>query len=413
MSRIGSPRRALRVLLALALLALLCVSAVSAFNPYEDEDDTGSGSVPETSTLSCTKDAVTGEEKCESVAKIVPDEEVLAEKIAIAEAEREAAAEKKRLAREEATRKMYEEREAKKERKRQEREAKEKAEEKDAHKPNTEDYKIKEPLKALKVDYYKFFGVERDAPKLKIRKAANTVAVANHPDKCPTKECMERMVVINQARDVLLNDETRTEYDFLLNYGFKIYDKELYDDMWKLFQEDPHNMPNGFADAPDFDSDFSDMNLTEESAGWLLLLTGSITLAMMVGPIIKFWEKSQTAEAKKAAQKKALLDAQVKNQAALGSLKKKQEKYTGERGAKRFDGASPSPSPKAGANTTAPARQSSPGVATAVTLVCCIGVFLSFVAPVAAASFETDVSISYYDLLEVATGAEAAALKKA
>jgi curved DNA-binding protein CbpA len=325
------------------VLALLCLSSVSAFNPYSDEDDVGSGSVPSTSTLECTVDPATGEETCTSIAKVVMDDAELEARVAAAEAEREETARIKAEARAKYEAERYAEREQKKEQKRREAEKREKAlnNQEDGKKkgPSQDDYKIKAPLKKLKVDYYKFFGVERDATKLAIRKNVNAMAVANHPDKCDTVDCREKMVVINQARDVLLNDETRAEYDFLLRFGFKIYDKELYEDMKKQYEEDPDNMPNGFPeDAIHPESDFSVMNVTAEGAGWILLFTGLITAGMLALPVYKFWVKSQSAEAKKAAQKKVLLEAQQRaKMEASSSSKKKAERYTGERSAKRFN----------------------------------------------------------------------------
>lgn len=329
--------------LLVAVLALLCVSTVSGFNPYEDEDDVGTGSAPSTSTLTCVVDPATGEEKCESIAKQVMDDAELEERVAAAEAEREETMRLKAEARAAYNAEKYAEREARKEQKRKEAEkraekAAQDAEGKQKKGPNQDDYKIKEPLKKLRMDYYRFFGVERDDSKLKIRKNVNAMAVANHPDKCDTVKCREAMVVINQARDVLLNDETRAEYDFLLRFGFKVYDKDLYADMKKQFEEDPNNMPNGFNDDyHDPESDFSTMNVTAEGAGWILLFTGLITAAMVAWPIVKFWEKTTNADAKKAAAKKALLEAQQRAKMEMGSSKKKTERFTGERVPKRFN----------------------------------------------------------------------------
>jgi hypothetical protein len=105
-----------------------------------------------------------------------------------------------------------------------------------------------------------------------------------------------------------------------------------------------------------------------------------------------------------------------------GSMKKKQEKYLGERGPKRFDASpspSPSPSPKNGVNTTAAAgRAASPLATSAVTMLCLVAL-LAFLAPSAvqarpmANTFEPQIQSSYYELLEVAASVEGAALKKA
>jgi hypothetical protein len=167
------------------------------------------------------------------------------------------------------------------------------------------------------------------------------------------------------------------------------------------------------------------MDLTEESAGWLLLLTGSVTMALLAWPVVKFWEKSLGDEKKKELLKKGLQSSIAKGKMSLESQKKKTEKFTGERVAKRFDNgteaspsptasASPSASPKFSLNgpkTTLPASTSSNKAksgraAAAVTILALVGL-LALVAPVLASE------VSYYDILEVAAGAEGAALKKA
>lgn len=170
------------------------------------------------------------------------------------------------------------------------------------------------------------------------------------------------------------------------------------------------------------------MDLTEESAGWLLLLTGSVTMALLAWPIVKFWEKSLGDEKKKELLKKGLQSSIAKGKMQLESQKKKTEKFTGERGVKRFGdnssdaaaspspSASPSASPKFSLNgpkTTLPSSSNKGGRATAtVTLLALVGL-LALVAPVIASAASADFEVSYYDLLEVAVNAEGAALKKA
>lgn len=57
------------------------------------------------------------------------------------------------------------------------------------------------------MNYYKFFGVSDDAKKMEIRRVANNMALANHPDKCPDRDdakCIaqrkEKMIIINEVR---------------------------------------------------------------------------------------------------------------------------------------------------------------------------------------------------------------------
>lgn len=59
----------------------------------------------------------------------------------------------------------------------------------------------------VQVNYYKFFGVSDDAKKMEIRRVANNMALANHPDKCPDRDdakCIaqrkEKMIIINEVR---------------------------------------------------------------------------------------------------------------------------------------------------------------------------------------------------------------------
>ena len=58
------------------------------------------------------------------------------------------------------------------------------------------------------MNYYKFFGVSDDAKKMEIRRVANNLALANHPDKCPDRDdakCIaqrkEKMIIINEVHN--------------------------------------------------------------------------------------------------------------------------------------------------------------------------------------------------------------------
>lgn len=426
-----SRRGFVRGLLCLLFLGLLC-SSILAFNPHDaDEgDEAGSGSAPSTSTLRCAVDPATGAERCESEATLhVPDEAELARKVEEAEAERLATQKRKAEARAQRIAREEEEKAARRAKREAEAERSKAEHEEKKQKRSADDYKLSDPLKKLKVNYYRFFGVEADTPKLRIRKAANTMALENHPDKCPTQVCKDRMLVINQARDVLLDDATRAEYDFLLRWGFKVYDKELYDDIYELYQEGREDeIPHGFDDdAFDPSSDYSSMNVSAEGAGWLLLLCGGLTLAMLAWPVVKFWEKRGDAEARRVALKNQMLAAKHKGAQAL-SIKKKTERFTGDRTVKRFvddkpqqspKGAakasaspSPSPSPKSAngpSTATGLQRRASPVATSSVALLCVLG--LLCLVPFAAQAEET--TVSYYELLEVSSGVDALGLKKA
>lgn len=59
-------------------------------------------------------------------------------------------------------------------------------------------------------DYYKVLGVSRDADIKTIKKAYRQKARDAHPDKGGTEE---KMAVINEAYEVLSNEELRTRFD--------------------------------------------------------------------------------------------------------------------------------------------------------------------------------------------------------
>ena len=63
-------------------------------------------------------------------------------------------------------------------------------------------------------DYYKILGVERSASEEDIRKAYRKLAMKYHPDRNPNdKEAEERFKEINEAYEVLSDQEKRKKYD--------------------------------------------------------------------------------------------------------------------------------------------------------------------------------------------------------
>lgn len=135
---------------------------------------------------------------------------------------------------------------------------------------------------------------------------------------------------------MLLSDEKRPKYDFLLNFGFKVFDEELYNDVKKDFDAG-EEIVGGWGEDRDPSSDFSTMQLSEEAAGWVLLFCGSVAAALLAWPVWKFWEARQGSEAKKLLLKKNLQSSLSKGQEKMASMKKKTEKFTGEKTVKRFD----------------------------------------------------------------------------
>ena len=64
-------------------------------------------------------------------------------------------------------------------------------------------------------DYYQILGVAREASADDIRKAYRKLARKYHPDVSKEADAGARMAEINEAHDVLRDDEKRTAYDAL------------------------------------------------------------------------------------------------------------------------------------------------------------------------------------------------------
>jgi molecular chaperone DnaJ len=64
------------------------------------------------------------------------------------------------------------------------------------------------------MDYYEILGVSRNATKVEIKKAYRKLAMKYHPDRNPgDKEAEEKFKLINEAYQVLSDDEKRAVYD--------------------------------------------------------------------------------------------------------------------------------------------------------------------------------------------------------
>ena len=78
-------------------------------------------------------------------------------------------------------------------------------------------------------DYYKILGVSKDADKATIKKAYRKLAAKYHPDKNPgDKEAEERFKAVNEANQVLSDDQKRKKYEEL-GANWEAYQNTGYD----------------------------------------------------------------------------------------------------------------------------------------------------------------------------------------
>ena len=69
-------------------------------------------------------------------------------------------------------------------------------------------------------DYYRILGVNKDASAQDIKKAFRQLALRYHPDRNPgdVKEAEEKFKEINEAYEVLGDEQKKRHYDRLLNW---------------------------------------------------------------------------------------------------------------------------------------------------------------------------------------------------
>ncbi|MRI83588.1 MAG: molecular chaperone DnaJ [Nitratiruptor sp.] len=93
------------------------------------------------------------------------------------------------------------------------------------------------------VDYYEILEVSRDATFEEIKKAYRKLALKYHPDRNPgDKEAEERFKLINEAYQVLSDQEKRALYDRygkagLEQEGFSGFSQRSYDDIMDFFEQ--------------------------------------------------------------------------------------------------------------------------------------------------------------------------------
>jgi molecular chaperone DnaJ len=102
----------------------------------------------------------------------------------------------------------------------------------------------------MKKDYYEILGVSRSATKDEIKKAYRKLALKYHPDKNPdNKEAEEHFKEVNEAYEVLSNDDKRRRYDQFGHAGVGS----------SAASEGGGQYGGGFSDFSDIFSAFNDM----------------------------------------------------------------------------------------------------------------------------------------------------------
>ena len=67
------------------------------------------------------------------------------------------------------------------------------------------------------MDFYELLGIKKDATKEEIKKAYRDMVKKYHPDVNKSDEASKIIISLNEAKETLLDDDKRSEYDKLLN----------------------------------------------------------------------------------------------------------------------------------------------------------------------------------------------------
>jgi len=97
---------------------------------------------------------------------------------------------------------------------------------------------------------------------------------------------------------MLLDDEKRAQYDFLLSFGFRVWDADLYRSVKADFDAG-EEIETGWGEYEGYDpatDPYESMQLMESSAGWLLKVCGGVTLALLAWPVAKWVLLDQRGE---------------------------------------------------------------------------------------------------------------------
>ncbi|MEG2198421.1 MAG: DnaJ domain-containing protein [Malacoplasma sp.] len=83
---------------------------------------------------------------------------------------------------------------------------------------NTSEERYENPLKNyLDGNHYKILNIKKDATKDEIKKAYRTQAKKYHPDVYKQSDANKRMIEINKAYEILMDDKLRAQYDNLIS----------------------------------------------------------------------------------------------------------------------------------------------------------------------------------------------------
>lgn len=74
-----------------------------------------------------------------------------------------------------------------------------------------------------KVSCYEVLGLERDAPVSAVKRAYRRLSLQHHPDKSRAKDAVERFREVATAYEVLKDEESRAEYDYMLDHPEEVY----------------------------------------------------------------------------------------------------------------------------------------------------------------------------------------------
>jgi DnaJ-class molecular chaperone len=89
-------------------------------------------------------------------------------------------------------------------------------------------------------DYYQLMGLSREATGEEVRKAYRKLVMEHHPDRNRNDpDCEGRMKEINEAYQVLGDEEKRRQYDLLRQHSFNrhmYYQEDLADDLVEILR---------------------------------------------------------------------------------------------------------------------------------------------------------------------------------